>query len=194
MSDRFTIRETPLAGLVTVARHPRRDERGEFERLFCEHDLAAVLPPGRRIVQINRSRTTTAGLVRGLHFQQPPHAELKIVTCLRGAAFDVAVDARPHSPTRHRWHGVVLAAEEHTAVVIPEGFAHGFQALTPDCELLYFHTAAWVADAEAGLHPLDPAFGIRWPLPVAGLSTRDQGHPFLAVDPTAAPFPAEAAA
>jgi dTDP-4-dehydrorhamnose 3,5-epimerase len=194
MSDRFTIRETPLAGLVTITRHPLRDERGEFERLFCERDLAEVLPSGQRIVQVNRSRTTTAGLVRGLHYQRPPHAEFKIVTCLRGAAFDVAVDVRPGSPTRHRWQGLVLAAEEHTAVMIPEGFAHGFQALTPDCELLYFHTAAWVADAEAGLHPLDPALGIRWPLPVAGLSARDQDHPFLAGAETAAPFPAEAAA
>jgi dTDP-4-dehydrorhamnose 3,5-epimerase len=194
MSNRFTIRETPLAGLVTLTRHPRRDERGGFERLFCEHDLAEVLPPGRRIVQVNRSLTTTAGLVRGLHYQRPPHAELKIVVCLRGAVFDVAVDVRPDSPTCHRWHGVVLAAEAHPAVVIPEGFAHGFQALTPDCELLYFHSAAWAAEAEAALHPLDPTLAIRWPLPVAGMSARDRSHPFLAAAAVAAPFPVEAAA
>ncbi len=194
MSSRFTIHDTPLAGLVTLARHPRRDERGGFERMFCEHDLARVLPTGSRIVQVNRSLTTTAGLVRGMHYQRPPHAELKIVTCLRGAAFDVAVDVRPDSPTCHRWHGVVLTAEEHTAFVIPEGFAHGFQALTPDCELLYFHTAAWAAEAEAGLHPLDPALAIGWPLPVAGMSARDQNRPWLAAAPAAAPFPAEAAA
>ena len=179
MSDRFTIRPTPLAGLVTLARHPRRDERGFLERLFCEQDLDAVLPPGRRIVQANRTLTRTAGTVRGMHFQKPPHAEVKIIICLRGAVFDVAVDVRPDSPTRLEWHGVVLSADAHNALVIPEGFAHGFQTLSADCELLYFHTAAWSAEAEAALHPLDPTLGIRWPLPIASLSDRDRSHPLL---------------
>lgn len=179
MSDRFTIRPTPLAGLVTLARHPRRDERGFLERLFCEQDLAAALPPGRRIVQANRTLTRVAGTVRGMHFQKPPHAEVKIITCLRGAVFDVAVDIRPDSPTWLQWHGVVLSADAHDALVIPEGFAHGFQTLSADCELLYFHTASWSAEAEAALHPLDPAVGIRWPQPIASLSDRDRSHPFM---------------
>jgi dTDP-4-dehydrorhamnose 3,5-epimerase len=180
MSDRFTITPTPLAGLVTITRHPRCDDRGEFERLFCEHDLAAVLPSGRRVVQSNRTLTRVAGTVRGMHFQRPPHEETKIVTCLRGRVFDVAVDLRPASPTRFRWHAVELSAERRNALLVPEGFAHGFQSLTADCELLYFHTAAWNAAAEAALHPLDPAVGVRWPLPVAGMSERDRNHPLLA--------------
>ena len=180
MSDRFSIQATPLAGLVSLARHPRRDERGYLERLFCEQDRAAALPPGRRIVQVNRTLTRVPGTVRGMHFQKPPHAELKIVSCLRGAVYDVAVDLRPDSPTWLEWHGVVLSADGHDALVIPEGFAHGFQTLSADTELLYFHTAAWSAEAEAALHPLDPALGIRWPRPVARMSDRDRGHPFLA--------------
>lgn len=129
-----------------------------------------------------------AGTVRGMHFQRPPHAEVKIVTCLRGAVFDVAVDLRPESPTWLEWHGVVLSADAHDALVIPEGFAHGFQTLSADCELLYFHTAAWSAEAEAALHPLDPTLGIRWPKPVASLSDRDRSHPFLGT--ASAPLPA----
>lgn len=179
MTGRFTICETPLGGLLTVVRHPRCDDRGYLERLFCDDDFSSFIPNGKRIVQINRTLTRNAGLVRGMHFQRPPHGELKIISCLRGSVFDVAVDVRPTSPTRYAWHGVVLSAVSHNALVIPEGFAHGFQALTADCELLYLHTAAWVADSEAGLNPLDPALDIRWPLPVAGMSERDRNHPFL---------------
>ena len=182
MNERFTIRSTPLKGLVTLTRHPRCDARGEFERLFCEQELAAVLPAGRRVVQINRSLTAAPGFIRGMHFQHPPHAETKIVSCVLGKVFDVAVDVRPGSPTRYQWHGVVLSADDHTSLVIPEGFAHGFQTLTANCELLYFHTEAWSADAEAGLHSLDPALAIQWPLPVAGMSDRDCNHPFISVN------------
>jgi len=193
MSSRFTAQPTPLAGLVTLTRHPRRDERGYLERLFCEQDLAAFLPPGKRIVQINRTLTRTPGTVRGMHFQRPPHAEVKIVTCLRGAIFDVAVDLRSDSPTRLEWHGIILSADCHDALVIPEGFAHGFQTLAADTELLYFHTAAWAAEAEAALNPLDPVLGIRWPRPIADLSERDRGHPFLSNDRVAKSLTQEAA-
>jgi len=194
MSDRFTIEPTPLAGLAVLARHPRRDHRGFLERLFCEHDLAGLLPAGRRIVQINRTLTCEPGTVRGMHFQHPPHAELKIVSCLRGAVFDVAVDLRPGSATFGRWHGVTLTAAAATALVIPEGFAHGFQSLEPDTELLYFHTAAFVAGAEGAVNALDPALAIRWPLPVAAMSDRDRGHPPLAADPRAPARPRQEAA
>lgn len=193
MSSRFTTQPTPLAGLVTLTRHPRRDERGYLERLFCEQDLAAFLPPGKRIAQINRTLTRTPGTVRGMHFQRPPHAEVKIVTCLRGAIFDVAVDLRSDSPTRLEWHGITLSADCHDALVIPEGFAHGFQTLTADTELLYFHTAAWAVEAEAALNPLDPVLGIRWPRPIADLSERDRGHPFLSNDRVAKSLTQEAA-
>lgn len=180
MKKRFTTEPTPLEGLFLASRYPQQDDRGYLERLFCEHDLRGVLPTGRRIVQVNRTCTRTPGTIRGMHFQRPPHTETKIVSCLRGAVCDVAVDLRPWSKTFLKWHGVTLDAEEHTALVIPEGFAHGFQSLVPDTELLYFHTAAWTAEAEGAIHPLDPTVAIRWPLPVAAMSNRDRSHPFVA--------------
>lgn len=178
MSDTFTLAPTPLDGVSVLTRHPRHDVRGYLERLFCQQELERFLGGGR-IEQVNRSFTRLPGTVRGLHFQRPPHGEVKVVSCLRGEVFDVAVDVRPWSPTFLQWHAEVLGAANGRSLVIAEGFAHGFQALAPDSELLYFHSAAWCADAEGALNPLDPRLGIPWPLPVACLSERDRGHPLL---------------
>jgi dTDP-4-dehydrorhamnose 3,5-epimerase len=179
MSERFTLTPLPLPGLVRLERHARRDSRGFLERMFCEADLESLLPGGR-VVQVNRTQTQRPGTVRGLHFQRPPHAETKIVSCLRGEVFDVAVDVRPHSPTFLGWHAERLSEANATSLVIPPGFAHGFQALEADSELLYFHSAAWSPPAEDGLHPEDPALRIAWPRPVAEMSRRDRGHRYLA--------------
>lgn len=179
MSSRFTVKHTPLAGLHVVTRHLQQDTRGYLERLFCRHDLSELLSADSGIVQINRTLTHQRGTVRGMHFQRPPHAELKIVSCIHGAIFDVAVDLRPDSPTFRHWHGVLLDASEHTAFIIPEGFAHGFQSLADDCEILYFHTAFWCPEAEAAIHPLDPSVGIHWPLPITAMSERDRSHAYL---------------
>jgi dTDP-4-dehydrorhamnose 3,5-epimerase len=180
MSERFTLTPLPLPGLVRLERHARRDSRGFLERMFCEADLEGLLPHGDRVVQVNRTQTHRPGTVRGLHFQRPPHAETKIVGCLRGAIFDVAVDVRPNSPTFLRWHAERLSEANATSLVIPPGFAHGFQSLEPDSELLYFHSAAWHPPAEDGLHPYDPALEIAWPRAVSRLSCRDQRHRYLA--------------
>lgn len=163
---------------MIVTSRPHQDERGSFARWFCEADLAAVIG-GRRIVQINHSRTQARGAIRGLHFQHPPHAEMKLVRCLKGRVWDVAVDLRADSPTFLHWHAVELSAANGSMYVIPEGCAHGFQALEPDSELLYLHTAAYAPDAEAGVRHDDPRLGIRWPLPAADLSSRDRSHPLL---------------
>ena len=181
MSERFHSLDTPIAGLRVVRHKPVGDERGRLERLFCAEELAALIG-GRRIVQINHTVTTKAGTVRGMHFQHAPHAEMKLVTCLRGEVFDVAVDLRSGSPTLMRWHAEVLRPDKHKTFVIPEGFAHGFQALSDECELLYFHTAAYTPAAEAGLHPQDPMLAIGWPTAVGELSRRDASHPMLARD------------
>jgi len=181
MSNRFEILATPLPGLQLLQRSPLGDERGYLERLFCIEDLQAILS-GKNIAQINRTHTADRGTVRGLHFQHAPHAETKFITCLRGRVFDVAVDLRTNSPTLLHWHAEILSAEDHRTLVIPEGFAHGFQTLTDDCEMLYFHTARYHSEAEAGLNVSDPRIGISWPLPVAGLSPRDAGQPFLTDD------------
>ncbi|OZA25394.1 MAG: dTDP-4-dehydrorhamnose 3,5-epimerase [Hydrogenophilales bacterium 17-61-9] len=179
MSTRFDILDTPLAGLRILQRKPIGDSRGYLERLFCSEELQA-LAPGRHIAQINHTLTATRGTVRGMHFQRPPHAEIKFVSCLRGEVFDVAVDLRDNSPTFLHWHAELLSADNHKTLVIPEGFAHGFQTLTDDCEMLYFHTAAYHASAEDGLNALDPGLAIKWPLAVDILSDRDRSHPMIA--------------
>jgi dTDP-4-dehydrorhamnose 3,5-epimerase len=117
-----------------------------------------------------------------MHFQHPPHAETKFVSCLRGEVFDVAVDLRRGSTTLLLWHGEILSATNHRTLMIPEGFAHGFQTLTEDCEMLYFHTTAYQGDAEGGLNARDPRLGIQWPLPIAGESVRDATHPLVSED------------
>lgn len=176
--NHFSPIETPLRGLTLLQRHPIGDQRGYLERVFCRDALATVLD-GRAIAQINHTLTAKSGTIRGLHFQHPPHAETKLVTCLKGEVFDVAVDLRRGSRTLLRWHAERLSADNHRTLVIPEGFAHGFQTLTDDCELLYLHTAAYCADAEGALNAIDPRLDIAWPLPIAERSDRDQGHPLL---------------
>ena len=179
---RLSLRPTPLDGLAIVERHVDQDERGTFSRLFC---AAELIESGREpfaVAQINHSVTQRAGAVRGLHFQRPPHSETKLVSCLHGAVFDVAVDLRRGSPTFLQWHGEVLSRENRRAALIPKGFAHGFQTLEPDCELLYVHSRPYVADAEGGLDATDPALAIAWPLPFADVSARDRSHPPLAPD------------
>ena len=183
MTSRFDIIHGPLPDLRVLQRKPAGDTRGYLERMFCSAELAPHLD-GKAIVQINHTLTARTGTVRGMHFQHAPHAEMKFVSCLRGEVYDVAVDLRPDSPTYLRWHAEILSAENHKTLVVPEGFAHGFQTLTPDCEMIYFHTAAWQPAAEAGVHPQDPSLGIAWPLAVAEMSARDAAHPAI-VPPTA---------
>ena len=178
MSSRFDIRSTPIVGLQLLQRRPIGDNRGYLERLFCSDELRAVIF-GKTIVQVNHTLTAVRGTVRGMHYQHPPHAEVKLVSCLRGEVFDVAVDLRCNSPTFLRWHAEVLSANNHKTLVIPEGFAHGFQTLTEDCEMLYFHTSAYQHSVEAGLNVQDPAIAIQWPQAVVGLSPRDAAHPML---------------
>lgn len=174
--SRLILHPTALADVLVIERQGLGDARGWFERLFCDDELRPALGD-RRIRQINRSFTAQRSAVRGLHFQYPPSAEMKIVTCLRGEVFDVAVDLRAGSSTFLQWHGEVLSAENNRSLLIPEGFAHGFQTLSEDCELLYLHTAAYDPGREGGLDCLDPEIGIQWPLPVGRRSEKDQALP-----------------
>jgi dTDP-4-dehydrorhamnose 3,5-epimerase len=176
--SRFDIADTPLAGLKLVERKPVGDSRGFFERFFCAEDLGDALA-GKSIVQINHTLTAQKGAVRGMHFQRPPHAEIKFVSCLRGEVFDVAVDLRRNSSGFLKWHGEILSATNHRSLLIPDGFAHGFQALTDDCELLYLHTAAYEPLSEGALNATDPALAIAWPLAITEMSARDREHPML---------------
>lgn len=176
--NRFSLSELPIEGLKVVERKRLSDNRGYLERLFCAEELA-LAGFDKAISQVNHTHTAKKGTIRGLHFQHPPSAETKLVLCIRGEVWDVAVDVRDASRTYLQWHGELLSAENCRALLIPEGCAHGFQALTDDVELIYFHSAAYSASREAGLHPLDPELGIRWPLQVTELSARDRSHPML---------------
>ncbi|OBF66052.1 dTDP-4-dehydrorhamnose 3,5-epimerase [Mycobacterium sp. 852002-51971_SCH5477799-a] len=175
------ILDTPIADLSLVQSVPHRDLRGAFLRLFCAQELHPILNH-RQIAQINHSKTSNAGAVRGMHFQHAPHAEMKLVRCLHGRVWDVAVDVRAGSPTFLQWHAEQLAQDDAKMLVIPEGFAHGFQALEPDSEMLYLHTAFYHPPSESGLRYDDPRLGIPWPLPPQDLSPRDLSHPLLDAD------------
>jgi len=178
MKSRFEIIKTAIDGLHVINRLPLADPRGYLERLFCITELGEFLG-GKSINQINHTLTIMAGTVRGLHFQHPPNAEIKMVSCLRGEVYDVAVDLRAGSPTFLRFHGEILSEMNHKTLLIPEGFAHGFQTLTENCELVYFHTAAYAAESEGACNVFDPLIGIQWPLPVSFLSDRDKNHSML---------------
>jgi len=178
MSGRFDLEATRLSGLTLVKRSPVRDARGSFVRMFCMQDLAVAGWDGA-IAQINLSVTTQPGTVRGMHFQYPPAGEAKFVSCLRGEVWDVAVDLRRNSPTFLQWHGERLSAENGMALLIPRGFAHGFQALTSDCELLYLHSATYAPGSEGGIQPEDPMIAIDWPRPITEMSDRDQSRALL---------------
>lgn len=174
----FTVEQTALSGLHRVIRQPIGDTRGFLCRLYSA-DVLSGLGFGNGINQINHTLTTERGAVRGMHFQHPPHTETKLVSCLRGSVFDVALDLRRGSPTFLQWHGEVLSAENHRALLIPVGFAHGFQTLEDGCELLYLHSEAYAPAAEGAVNAIDPKVGIEWPLPIGERSKRDTDHPML---------------
>jgi dTDP-4-dehydrorhamnose 3,5-epimerase len=179
--SRFVLYPTPINGLQVIERQPICDARGYLERLFCQETLTSFLQ-GKTICQINRTLTQNRGTVRGLHFQYPPHAETKIVTCIKGQVWDVAVDLRKGSSTFLQHHAVLLSEDNHQSYLIPEGFAHGFQTLSPDCEMLYFHTADYKAEAEGPLNACDPRLAINWPEPITERSERDANHAMLTDD------------
>jgi dTDP-4-dehydrorhamnose 3,5-epimerase len=154
------------------------DSRGFLSRLFCSQELAAA-GFDSPIAQINHTLTRRRGAMRGLHFQYPPHAEIKMVSVLEGEIIDVAVDLRRNSPTFLKWHAEILSAANNRSFLIPRGFAHGFQALTENCQLIYFHSCAYAPQAEGGLNGADPALDIQWPLERTDVSPRDLGHPLI---------------
>jgi len=176
--SRFTITDLPLAGLKLIELQPLGDTRGFLARLFCAEALARA-GWHKPIAQINHTYTAQRGALRGMHYQQPPRAEMKLVSCIQGEVWDVAVDLRAGSSTFLHWHAEVLSADNNRAMLIPEGFAHGFQTLTDDVQLLYCHSVAYSLEAEAALNAQDPRLAIKWPIKITKLSTRDTKHPLL---------------
>lgn len=174
----FNLVELPLPDLIRVERKHLVDERGFFSRLFCSKELAAV-GWNSAIEQINHSYTREKGVIRGMHFQQHPKAETKLVSCIRGEVYDVVVDVRRGSPTFLHWHAEHLSADNRTALLIPRGFAHGFQSLTTEAELLYCHDQSYYPSYESGLNPLDPQLNISWPIEKKVMSEKDGNRSFI---------------
>lgn len=171
--SKFELIETSIENLKVIQRLPIKDSRGFLERVFCTEDLKK-LSPSLDIKQINHTLTNLKGSIRGLHFQKAPYYEDKIVTCLKGQIFDVAVDLRENSPTYLKWFGIELTDTNFRSLFIPKGFAHGFQTLSDNVELLYLHTEFYKADSESGINPFDAKIAIPWPLSVSEISDRDK--------------------
>ena len=169
---RFTELKTDFEGVYLVSRNTIADERGYFERLFSPSDLKCWGP--RSIKQINRSFTKSKGTIRGLHFQNSPFSEAKLICCIKGVVMDVALDLRKQSKTYGKIYTVRLAEEKNNAVFIPEGFAHGFQTLSNSVEIIYFHSNVYAPMHEVGINALDPALEINWQLPCKCISDRDR--------------------
>lgn len=168
--------EVGVKGAFIIEPERRRDERGFFARLFCERELAERGLKGV-ICQVNTGFSPRAGTLRGLHYQVPPHAEVKIVRCVRGAAYDVVVDLRPDSPTFKRWAGVELTGDSGRLMYAPEGTAHGYLTLSNDTEVMYMTSSPYAPEAARGVRFDDPACKIQWPAKVRVVSQADRSWP-----------------
>ena len=174
-------KSTALEGLFIVELTPMIDERGWFARTFCKNEFEKI-GFKKELVQINHSFTTKKGTLRGMHYQLPPHSEAKLIRCIAGAVYDVAIDLRKDSPTFLKWFGVELSAENKKMIFIPEGFAHGFQTLSDDSELIYHHSKFYTPDSEGAVRYDDPRVNIQWPLEVLNISEKDLIRPYLTTD------------
>lgn len=171
-------RATGIEGAFLVEPEPRSDDRGRFLRVWCASEFADH-GIDTTWVQANAGFSTRRGTLRGLHVQLPPAAEAKLVRCTRGALFDVVVDVREHSSTRHRWFGTELTEDDGRSVYVPEGCAHGYLTLRDATELAYLTSAFYAPDLERGVHYRDPLIQIEWPDTPTVISDRDAAWPWL---------------
>ena len=175
---KLSFKPTPISNLKTIEHKPLQDFRGSFKKLFCQNLFQEII----NIKQINHSITKEKGTLRGLHFQYSPYSETKIVSCLRGKVFDVAVDLRKGSSTFLHYHAELLTDYNNKSYFIPEGFAHGFQTLTSNCEMLYFHTNVYNEKYEGVVNAIDPKIKINWPEKITNISERDKKQTLLTND------------
>lgn len=176
--DRMWFRETGVVGAKVIDSDPREDDRGRFMRAWCAREFAEHglhFTP----VQANMGFSKQKGTIRGMHFQEAPALEAKLVRCTRGAIFDVALDVRPDSPTYRKWFGVELSAENGRMLYVPENCAHGCQTLAESSEIYYLTSAFYAPDAVRGVRFDDPAFNIQWPLAVTAISEQDRNWPLV---------------
>ena len=170
--------ELSLQGCFQIKQDYFTDNRGEFGRLFCVKEFEKKKLK-TNFVQVNHSKTIKVGSVRGMHYQNVPYCEVKLVKCIKGTVWDVIVDLRKDSPTFLEWDAIELSASKKNMIYIPEGCAHGFQVLEEGSELLYFHSQYYSPDSEAALNFKDPQINISWPLDITEVSDKDKGHKFL---------------
>jgi dTDP-4-dehydrorhamnose 3,5-epimerase len=175
-------KKTALEGVVVIELEPHVDERGSFARTFCAREFAAEGLISA-IAQRNESFNPRRGTVRGLHYQVSPYGETKVVSCPRGAIYDVVIDIRPASPTFSRWLAFELSEVNRRALYVAEGFAHGFQTLSDDTLVQYQMTEFYHPESSRGVRHDDPSFGVAWPLPVTSISERDRTYPLWSERP-----------
>ena len=165
--------ETPLRGLYVINSKVIEDERGFFFRSYCKEKFAEIQFQ-QDFVQFNHSFNKKKGTLRGMHFQKMPHSESKLIRCVQGSVYDVAVDLRKDSPTFLQYFGVTLSAKNRSSILIPMGFAHGFQTLEENSALIYHHTEYYTPGSDSGLRYDDERLKINWPLPIVNLSQKDK--------------------
>ena len=171
-------KETSLKGSYVLTFEPIEDQRGWLARTYCKNEFLAI-GHTKEWVQMNHSFTKQKATVRGMHYQRSPYGEIKLVRCIAGSVYDVIIDLRAHSASYLQYFGIELSAVNKKMIYIPEGFAHGFQALSNDAELLYNHSQFYLPGVEAGVKYNDPAINIKWPLELTNISERDNSHPFI---------------
>lgn len=175
---KLTVYETEIGGLFVVETDAFNDNRGTFARWFCDSELRDIVGD-RKIVNVNFSHTCKKGSIRGMHYQRPPFAEMKMVRCTKGRILDTAVDIREDSPTYLEHVSIELSADNMKLFIIPEGFAHGFQSLEDNCEIMYLVTAFYNKEHESGVNAMDPALNIEWALPATDMSYKDRNFTFI---------------
>ena len=173
--------EIVLKGSYTIDLDVFADDRGWFARTFCKKEFE-LIGHDKEWVQMNHSFTIKKGSIRGMHFQLPPFSEIKMVRCISGAVYDVIIDLRKDSATFLQWAAIELSATNKKMIYIPEGFAHGFQTLTDNCELIYHHSQFYTPGVEAGIQYNDQLINIKWPLPLTNISTKDNHYPLLNIN------------
>ena len=176
--DKLKITKLGLEGIYAVEPKPFIDTRGIFSRYFCKRELQDIIQ-NRNIVNINYSKNYKKGAVRGLHFQKPPYAEMKMPRCIKGKVLDIFVDIRKNSNTFLKWDSVVLSEENQKMLIIPEGFAHGIQSLEDNSQILYLSTEYFYGEHEDALNIKDPHLNIKLPMPISDISEKDDKQHFL---------------
>ena len=177
MEKKLNIKNTNFEGLFIIEPNIFEDNRGSFSRIFCENELSSVLD--FNIKQINHSVTSKSGTIRGLHFQYEPNSEIKMIKCVKGSVFDVVVDIRRNSETFLKVFSIELSELNNKIIFIPKGFAHGFQALEDNTDLIYLHSSLYKPSNEGALNPVDRILDITWPEDISNISEKDRNHPFI---------------